>query len=312
MKRMIPKTPRMRCAALGLLAGGLLAVNGAGAAATSGRLGDAAYKAEVESWRQEQDERLKADDSWLTVAGLFFLAEGENRFGTGISNDIVLPEGSAPKEVGVFEYRNGRTTVRAAPGTTVTVNGAAVETAVLDPVSGDTPADLLTVRDLTLFVHVSGDRKAIRLRDQNSRIRREFTGRRWFPVDEAFRVTGRFVPLSESRPMNVPNILGDTEHYTTSGHIVFELGGRQHRMVAVDVSNGLWLIFRDTTSGQETYGAARFLRTTPPEDGEVVVDFNRAYNPPCAFNPYTTCPLPPRENRMPIRVAAGELTYGDR
>ena len=160
-----------------------------------------------------------------------------------------------------------------------------------------------------MFVHRSGERYAIRLRDQESRIRREFAGLRWFPVDEKYRVTAEFSPYAEPRHVLVPNILGDTETYTSPGSVVFTLDGQQFRMVPLWEGRELFFIFRDLTTGQETYPAARFLYAEAPADGKVVLDFNKAYNPPCAFNPYTTCPLPPPENRLRVRIEAGELDY---
>ena len=267
------------------------------------------YRAEIEAWRVNREQGLKADDGWLTVAGLFFLKNGENSFGADPLNDIVLPAGSAPAQLGVFEFDRDTITVRAAPGRSVTVNGQAVREAVLRPSGPQGPADRLTSRALTMFVHRSGERYAIRLRDHESRIRREFAGLRWFPVDEKYRVTAEFSPYAEPRHLLVPNILGDTETYTSPGSVAFTLDGEQFRMVPVWEGDELFLIFRDLTTGQETYPAARFLYAEAPTDGKVVLDFNKAYNPPCAFNPYTTCPLPPPENRLRVRIEAGELDY---
>ena len=148
------------------------------------------------------------------------------------------------------------------------------------------------------------------MRDRDAAVRRAFTGLRWYPVDESFRVRGRFIPHDEPRTMRLPNILGDVETFRTSGSVALTVAGEDLRMTAVDSGGRLWFIFRDLTSGGETYPAARFLYADAPgADGWTTVDFNRAYNPPCAFNPHTTCPLPPRENRLPVRIEAGELDY---
>ena len=169
---------------------------------------------------------------------------------------------------------------------------------------------MVAIGPLTLYVHYSGPRLAIRLRDRDSELRRSFTGLRWFPVDESYRVRGRYVPHGEPRTVELSNILGDIEPARSSGSVVLTVGGKELRMTAIDQGGRLWFIFRDLTSGRETYPAARFLYADPPaEDGYTTVDFNRAYNPPCAFNPYTTCPLPPRENRLPVRIEAGERDY---
>ena len=265
------------------------------------------YAAEIEAWRVDREVRLAADDGWLTVAGLFFLNEGTQTFGSSPLNDILLRTG--PEQAGTFTLRNNVVTVRAAEGTTLNLDGRDVTEARLWPYEGrDRPT--IALGPLSLFGHYSGDRLAIRMRDQESTIRREFTGLRWYPVDETFRVEGTFIPHDEPRTMELPNILGDVETFRTSGSVAMTVGGAEVRMTAVDSGGRLWFIFRDLTSGTETYPAARFLYAdVPGADGTTTVDFNRAYNPPCAFNPHTTCPLPPLENRLPVRVAAGELDY---
>jgi len=263
--------------------------------------------AETEAWRAEREARLAADDGWLTVAGLFFLTEGDNTFGASPLNDIVLRTG--PDSAGVFTLRRGEITVRATAGETLTIDGRDTATARLWPYEGGS-RPTIAIGPLSLFGHYSGDRLAIRMRDRDSEIRRGFTGLRWFPVAEDFRVRGRYIPHAEPRTVELPNILGDVETFRTSGSVAFAVGGAEHRMTAFDAGGRLWFIFRDLTSGSETYPAARFLYAdVPDEDGYTTVDFNRAYNPPCAINLYTTCPLPPRENRLPVRIEAGELDY---
>jgi uncharacterized protein (DUF1684 family) len=264
------------------------------------------YRAAIERWRADREMRLLGDEGWLTVAGLFFLKDGDNSFGSSPLNDIVLPD-SAPAEAGVFEFRNGEVVVRGPNGKTVTVNNTAVDRVRLGPASADRPADRVNLGPLTLFVHRSGNRTAIRLRDQNSALRRNFTGLRWFPIKEKYRVTGRFVPYDSPRTVAIQNILGDVEPDRAPGYVVFSFDGTEHRLIPLGDEEGLWFIFRDLTSGNETYPAARFLYTEGPKNGVVTLDFNKAENPPCAFNPYTTCPLPPPENRLRIRIEAGEM-----
>ena len=266
------------------------------------------YAAEIESWRIDREERLKADDGWLTVAGLFFLNEGDNSFGASPLNDVVLRTG--PEHAGVFTLRDGAITARAPEGKTLSVDGRDVAATQLWPYEGrERPT--IALGPLSLFGHYSGDRLAIRMRDRDSDIRRGFTGLQWYPVDESFKVPGRYIPHDEPRTMALPNILGDVETFRTSGSVALTVDGEELRMTAVDSGGRLWFIFRDLTSGSETYPAARFLYANAPDaDGRTTVDFNRAYNPPCAFNQHTTCPLPPRENRLPVRVEAGELDYG--
>jgi len=283
---------------------------------------DPAYRAEIEKWRQQREARLTSDNGWLTVAGLFWLKEGDNRFGSSPLNDIVLPEPSVAAETGNFVLNNGKITLHVNSAGANGASGSPAKAKVLldgKPVHGDVAMlpdsddkgpSVLTIGDLTLLVHASGARLGIRLKDKDSRLRREFAGLSWFPVDESYRVTAQYLPYASPKEVQIPNILGDVDKMSSPGEVVFTLQGKQLRMEAVqDDPNSLWFIFRDMTSGKETYGAARFLYSALPANGKVVLDFNEAYNPPCAFNPYTTCPLPPLENRLPVRIEAGEKKY---
>jgi uncharacterized protein len=283
----------------------------AAVAAASLAFADPAYLASLAKWRQDRETELKSDNSWLTVAGLFFLNEGTNSFGSGPLNDIVLPE-AAPADAGVLEFDGSKVSLRAKEP--LTVNGAPVTTADLRPAGNGKPADTVTIGSISFFVHKSGDRFAIRLRDQNSDIRRNFTGLRWFAPNEAYRVTGRFEAYPKPKAVRVPNILGDLEPYTAPGLVAFTLNGQPLKVEVYDSGSGdsrrFFIVFRDLTSGKETYSSARFLYADRPDaNGEVVLDFNKAYNPPCAFNPFTTCPLPSEQNRLRVRVEAGELDY---
>jgi uncharacterized protein len=255
----------------------------------------ATVQSEVADWRRAREAALVADGGWLTVTGLFWLHGGANGFGRGPSNDIVLPDG--PAHAGVFKLRNGKTEVA--------MDGATRE---LRP---DSP-DAAKVGRLSLFVLRRGDRYAIRVKDPASPLRRDFHGLRYYPAKEAYRVTARFVP--QARKIPIANVLGQVEDSECPGYVVFRLQGRELRLYPILEEPGakaLFFIFRDPTAGKETYGAGRFLDTELPRNGKVVLDFNKAYNPPCAFTPYATCPLPPKENRLPVRIEAGEKKYGD-
>jgi uncharacterized protein len=267
---------------------------------------DAAYRASVEKWRAAYETSLKSDDGWLTVAGLFWLHEGENKFGSDPLNDIVLNEAGVPAEVGSFDMHDGKIVVRINPGVQIKLKGNAVESAAILPDSDDR----LALGDLSLLVHRSGERYAVRLKDKNSKLRRGFAGLRWFPIDEAYRVTAKFVAYDKPREAEIQNDAGDMLKIPAPGYAVFTLAGKEYRLEALDEGDAkLSFIFRDLTSGKETYAASRFLDAPLPKDGQVVLDFNEAYNPPCAYNPYTTCPLPTPENRLRVRIAAGEMMY---
>lgn len=270
---------------------------------------DPGYVDSVKSWQAEREENLQKDRSWLTVAGLYWLREGENWVGTATSNDFVLPEGSAPATVGVFKFHDRNATFHAEDGVTITRDGKPIQPKqIVELEMGEKHA--IAINDLKMWLHYSGERLAIRLRDLNASYRKEFAGLDWFPVDPKFRVEATFTPHTEEKKVEMLNILGDIEVFEAAGYVDFELQGQNVRMEPMKAREGtLWLIFRDGTSGKGSYQAARFLRTEPPENGKVVIDFNRAYNPPCAYNPHTTCPMPTKENRLEIRIEAGEKNY---
>ena len=272
---MMARTPVLLVAGLALLAAG-------------------DYPSEIARWRREREAGLQAEGGWLTVTGLFWLRDGVNRFGRDGANDIVLPDGAA--SAGAFELHGGQVAVN--------MDGA---TRALRPDS----ADVVKVGRLSLFLIKRSDKIGIRLKDPESAARREFHGLEYYPVSEEYRVTAQFHP--EPRKIPIANVLGQTEPTECPGYVTFRLAGRELRLYPVfeePGANELFYIFRDRTSGRETYGAGRFLYSELPRDGRVVLDFNKAYNPPCAFTPYATCPLPPPENRLAVRVEAGEKKYG--
>ena len=274
---------------------------------------DPAYRAQIQKWREEREARLKGDGGWLQVAGLFWLKEGANAFGTDAKSAIVLPAGSAPAHAGVFELQQGTVTVRLEPGVEASADGKPVQTLALRPdVPG--PPDVLKLGPrLSLHVIERGGKLGIRMKDKESPLLREFTGLKWFPVREEYRVRARFVPYTPPKKVPVPNILGQVEELPSPGYAAFQIGGHEVRLDPVLEEPGateLFFIFRDETAKKETYPAGRFLYSAMPKDGAVELDFNKAYSPPCAFTPYATCPLPPRQNRLPVRIEAGELRSG--
>lgn len=266
------------------------------------------YRSQILRWRQEREAGLRADGGWLTVAGLFWLKEGPNAFGADRSNDLVLPPGAAPARAGVFELRQGKVSVRVEPGAGVTLDGKPVEAMELRSDTSGSP-DVLSLGRLSLHLIDRGGRLGIRLKDRDSRMRHEFAGLKWFPVRESHRVAARFVAYDPPKRIPIANILGQVEDLPSPGYAVFQMEGREVRLEPVLEQPGateLFFIFRDRTSGTETYRAGRFLYADLPMEGKVVLDFNKAYSPPCAFTPYATCPLPPRQNDLPVRIEAGE------
>ena len=268
---------------------------------------DANYQQSVEKWRHDYQAKLTSDTGWLTVAGLFWMHEGENSFGSDPKNNIILPAG-APAFAGVFSFHDGKTSVRLNPGVAATMNEKPVQTADLRP---DSREDRVALGDLTLFVHASGSRFAIRMKDKNSQLRKNFTGLNWFPIDPAYHLTAKFVSYPAPKELDSQNVLGDAIKRRVIGYVSFFLNGQTIRLDAEenDSAPGLFIVFRDLTSGKLTYPASRFLDTDVPKDGAVELDFNEAYNPPCAYNSFTTCPLPLPGNRLQIEIPAGEKLY---
>ncbi|HXU46035.1 MAG TPA: DUF1684 domain-containing protein [Thermoanaerobaculia bacterium] len=268
-----------------------------------------AYVKEIEAFHKERIDGLKRPDGWLSLVGLFWLQEGENRFGSDPQNRVIFPEGSAPAVAGTFVRTGDAVSVKVAPGAKVTSDGKEVtEMALTSDAAGKTTQ--LELGTLRFFVIKRGDRLGIRVKDTSGEAAAHFPGIETYPIRPAWRVEARFEPYQPPKQVPVPNILGQIEDTPSPGAVVFSVGGKSYRLDGLeDSGGGLFLIFADATSGKETYGAGRFLDTEAPKDGKVVVDFNKAYNPPCAFTAFATCPLPPKQNRLALRVDAGEKKF---
>jgi uncharacterized protein len=266
------------------------------------------YVAEIEQWRAKRIERLKADDGWLTVSGLFWLKDGASTFGSAPGNDIVLPA-SAPARAGVIQFAGGKASVRVEPGVKILSGGKPVTAMDLRADTATGGPDVLVLGRVSLQVIERGGRYGIRLKDNDSPRRKAFTGTQWYPVSEAYRVTARFVPSATPKTIPIANVLGQEEAQASPGSVFFKLNGQDVQLDPIleePDAKELMFIFKDATSGPETYPAGRYLYTDLPKDGSVVLDFNKAYSPPCAFTAYATCPLPPAQNRLKVRIEAGE------
>src|SRR5688500_6794022 len=271
-----------------------------------------AHVAAVEEWRSRRDQRLRAADGWLSLAGLYWLEEGENRFGSDSANDLVFAAGAAPAQAGALQVTGKVITLRAAPGAGLTVAGQPVTTLALRTDAIPEGPTVVELGRLSFQVIERNGKLAVRLKDRENPALLAFTGMEYFPIAAAWRVEGRLEPYEPPKQIPVPNALGWVENSPSPGAIVFEIDGKEHRLdpILEPGATDLFVIFGDPTNGKETYGAGRFLYAKPPgPDGKVVLDFNQAYNPPCVFTPYATCPLPPRQNRLPVRVEAGEKKY---
>jgi uncharacterized protein (DUF1684 family) len=263
------------------------------------------HQQEIEAWQANRASRLRAADGWLTLAGLYWLSEG--------SNDVSLP--AKPPIRSQFVLQNGKVTLATNP--VLTIDGNPVAASV--DLQNDTEPNPTVVRTGTLsFVAIRredaghGPRFGIRVRDTAADARTHFLGLDYFPIDSSYRVEARFEAYNPPKSIPITNVLGMTSNEISPGALVFTLQGQEFRIdpILEQGEKDYFIIFKDGTSGKETYGAGRYLYAHPPDaSGKTVVDFNKAYNPPCAFTPYATCPLPPRQNRLPIRIEAGEKKY---
>ena len=266
---------------------------------------DPAWLRSLEQFRAAREAELRKPDGWLSVAGLFWLEQGPMTAGSDPQNRIVLPA-PAPARLGSFTLRRSEVLFRADRPGLATLDGNPVTEAVLR----HHPADLLRIGPLTLFVIKRGDRFALRLRDPNSDMRRNFRGLAWFPPDAKFRIRGRWIAYAEPKVLSITNILGQATPTNSPGEAVVSIGFAEYRMNPIPDVGRLQFVFKDQTSGKQTYGAARFLYVDVPAGKTIELDFNRAENPPCAFTPYATCPLPPPQNRIRAPILAGEKDYG--
>lgn len=265
------------------------------------------FEAENRKWREKRNEELRAEDGWLSVAGLFWLKEGSNSFGSGKGMSIVLP--SAPENIGTLELAGGVIKLKVADGVAVKVGPQTVQAHEMR-FDGAKPPAPFAVGTLTLSVIKRGDRYGLRVKDKNNQALREFKGLEWFPARASYRVEATFTPDAQPKEMIIMNVLGDELKMKSPGVLSFSLNGRTHQLrPVIEADDQLFIIFRDQTAGKTTYGAGRFLYADMPKDGKVILDFNRAENPPCAFTPYATCPLPPRANFLSIPIPAGERAF---
>jgi uncharacterized protein len=265
---------------------------------------NAEHREAVEAWRTQRYERLRGEIGWLTLAGLGWLKPGVNRIGSANDADVVLPGG--PPLAGTVSVVSRRAT---ADGAFIHDGMPVHERELTSDAEGE--PTLLELGHLRLCVIERAGRLAIRTWDTNAGARREFDGIDHWPVDPAWRLDARLEP-TPGRTIEVPDVFGVTEPEPSPGDLAFEVGGQAHRLQALRGGDAgeLWLIFGDATNGDETYGGGRYLYTDAPDpDGVVMVDFNRAYNPPCVFTHYATCSLPWPANRLQIRIEAGERAW---
>ena len=267
------------------------------------------YKETILKERREREKRFKnTERGWLGLVGLYWLRDGENRVGSAPDNDIILPS-IAPGHIGIVQYNNGVATFRAARGVPIYCNGKQVtlKTLVADIYED---VDFLQFGDLTLVLLERADRHLIRVWNKQSKLRKGFTGFKQYPVNPKYQIEAKYTDYDTPKLISIQDVIEIYHETPFQGYVTFEIDGEEHRLEArVDEDEVMRLDFKDATNGDTTYIGGRFLIAEMPKDGKIIVDFNQAYNPPCAYTDYATCPLPPLENRLPIRIEAGEKAY---
>ena len=264
------------------------------------------YWNSIRSWQTQRNEKLRSEDSWLTLAGLFWLRPGDNSIGTAKTVDFALPAGSAPSVVGVLQFAGDKVLFTNRAGSAVSVNGKPVSAPVTLSHDEDKP-DIVHAGTISFFVIDRSGKLAVRAKDSNSPVRRNFDGMKYFPINPALRFEAKLIPDQKKIP--ILTITGQTEMQDSPGVVEFTYCGVKYHLRPIYEDKTLFFLFKDPTNRTQTYQAGRMLNTPLPVDGRVDLDFNKSYNPPCIFTPYATCPLPPRENTLPFPVNAGELRY---
>ena len=261
------------------------------------------YSDSIRAWQRHRDKGLRAPDSWLTLVGLFWLKQGDNTIGAASGNDFVLPSHSAPEHVGKLHLAGEKIEFIPAAAVLGTPRILSYD---------DNKPSVVKAGSVSFFVIKRGDQFAVRAKDSESPVLKHFTGMQYFPINPAFHFQATLVPDVKKIPIS--NVLGKTEEQESPGFVEFAYAGKQYRIRPIYEGEGaqktLFFLFSDLTNATSTYQAGRMLNTPLPKDGKVDLDFNRAYNPPCTFTPYATCPLPPKENRLDLAVEAGEKRYG--
>ncbi len=272
--------------------------------------GSPEYIKEIQQWHQKREDRLRKENGWLNLVGLYWLKEGENIFGSAKDNDIKFPA-NAPEHIGILTLNDSIVTISVNEGVKVLHDSEEVKTMILGN-DLDENTTILKSGTLRWYIIKRGEKYGVRLRDLKSPLIKEFKGIDIFPINEDWKFNARFIRYDSPKKVEIPTIIGTTEEDLAPGYLSFSFDGKEYKLVALQSSNGFFIIFADQTSGEETYGAGRFLYTDEPDsNGNVILDFNKAYNPPCAFTRFATCPLPPKRNYLHLKVLAGEKKYGE-
>lgn len=270
----------------------------------------AAYVQAEQAWRAERVHDLTAPDGWTSLVGLHWIDPGAHYVGSAPGNGIRLTLG--PAQLGMLDLKAGRVRFQPDAGAGAHIDGAPARASVLRADDDPKGASVIAFDDgkgLATVIH-RGDRYALRVKHAYAPARTNFHGLQYWPGGPDWIVDARYVPNPPGSTLDIANIVGIVEPTPNPGRVEFKRNGNAYRLEALEGDDGgLFLVFADGTSGHGSYGAGRFIDTAPPVDGRVRIDFNQAYNPPCAFTPFATCPLPPQDNRLRLAITAGEKAY---
>ncbi len=297
-----------------IIAGILIAATMAGCVRQSPPVDPVAYRQEIEQWQKRRLDRLKADDGWLTLCGLFWLVPGENSVGSDTTSIVVLPRGKGPAHLGsLILAKDGSVTFKARSGEKAMYKDSAITGMALLNDQEDAGPTVLRTGSVSFYVIKRGEQYGVRMKDTENPARVNFRGLEYFPIDPTWRVEATFVPYNPPKQLHLSSVIGTTEVDSCPGALAFEVGGKSLRLDAVieeGTTGQLFIMFGDRTNGKETYANGRQVYTPlPDKDNHVILDLNKAYNWPCVFTPYATCPIPPRQNQLDIAVTAGEKMY---
>jgi len=268
------------------------------------------YVNEIDSWHKWRIENLKKPTGWLNLVGLHWLKEGENKFGSDPSNGIVFPKEKADPFLGSFILKEGKVIIKVNDDVEIKNEDTKV-TEMLLQTDAEENTTILTHKTLAWFIIVREDKIGVRVRDFEAPLLAEFEGVERFPVDENWKVEAKFVPYDPPKQIIIPSIIGTKSETECKGKLEFVVEGKTYSLDPIGTGD-LFIVFADETNGVDTYGAGRFLVVAEPDStGKTFIDFNKAYNPPCAFTKFATCPLPPKDNYLHLKVTAGEKKYGD-
>ena len=264
------------------------------------------YESKILQWRTKKYDDLVRENGWLALAGLHWLKEGRNLIGSNPLCEIDLPE-HAPTFLGVIEKKGKVVRFQVAQGVRAEVNGKLVDKTLLKSTKDAKPS-FITWNQIRMVLHEHADRFAIRIWDNSRRERFSLPPLKWFPINKQFRFNAHYKAYPQPKASDQPDTFGDTVEDRMDGVLSFNFEGKKHKLDVTETKeHKLFLKFKDLTSGKETYPPSRYLYTEPVQDGKVVLDFNYAYSPPCAFTAFATCIFAPPQNHLPFRVEAGEI-----